>query len=163
MRKLFIMLTVLAFVYSCSPKGYSFNPVNQPYVYCVKEFYYDSPEPVLKELLYKSLVEAINSSGGKVECVENTDYYVEFRLNSINFFPVGFSSSLRAFVYVAQADIGIKVYDRNNSIKLSKNVTEKVQYVGSGMRSDFEKRYAFVELAENIKVRIYSLLTSHGN
>lgn len=163
MKKSIFLLVLTVLIISCSPKGYSINPSNRASVYCVKEFYYDSPEPVLKDLLYRALVEAINSAGGRLDCGESTEYYVDFRLEGVNFIPVGFSGSLRAFVYVAQANVGLKIYDRENNIKLSNSIIEKVQYVGSGMRADFEKRYAFADLAENIKVRIYSLLTGHGN
>lgn len=161
--KIFILFLVSIFIFACSVKEYTIQPNLKPAVYCIREFYYESPEPVLKDLLYKSLNEAINSINGKIECSDKTDYYIDFRLNNISFVPVGYSDSLRAFVYIAQANVGFKMYDRDDKLVISNDIVEKVQYVGSGMRADFEKRYAFDELSDVMKIRIYSLLTSHGN
>lgn len=158
-----ILFLISIFAFACSIKEYTIPSNLKPSVYCIREFYYENPEPVLKDLLYKSLNETINSINGKVDCSDKTDYYIDFRLNNLSFVPVGYSDSLRAFVYVAQANILFKMYDRNDKLVISNEIVEKVQYVGSGMRADFEKRYAFDELSEIIKIRLYSLLTSHGN
>lgn len=161
--RIFILFIAFLFASSCSVKNYSISPTGKYHIYCIKEFHYDNPEPVLNDLLYKSINEAINSANGKVECSDKTDYYLYFSLNSISFVPIGYSDTLRAFVYIAQANITLKVYDKDNKPIFSNDIVEKVQYIGSGMRADFEKRYAFDELSQMIKVRVYSLLTSHGN
>lgn len=161
--KRLILLILFFSLFSCSTKDYYVTVNGKGEIYCIKEFYYDNPEPVLRDLLYRALLDSIHSAGGKVECSERSNYYLEFRVNSVSFFPVGYSPSLRASVFVAQLNSSLSVSDRDGKKRISNDIVEKVQYVGSGMRADFEKRYAFVDLAEVVKIRIYSILTSHGN
>lgn len=157
---LFILSLVLS---SCSPKGYSLNSAGVEAFYCIKEFYFENPEPALNDLLYKALVDGVISANGKLECSERSDYYLEYRIGGVSFYSIGYSPSLRASVFVAQLNSNLRVVDREGKVRVSGDIVEKIQYVGSGMRADFEKRYAFVDLAEVVKIRIYSLLTSHGD
>lgn len=162
MKKVLILCLALI-IASCSVNSYSVKPSNPKTVYCIKEFNYDSPEPVLKDLLYQALTDAILSSGAIIECSDETQYFVNFSVTGIGFYPVGYSATLRANVYVAQINSFLSLKGKDGKEIYSHNITEKTQYVGTGMRADFEKRYAFVELADLIKVRIYSILTSYGN
>ncbi|MCX7760037.1 MAG: hypothetical protein N2Z81_02520 [Hydrogenothermaceae bacterium] len=162
MKKVLILVLALIAV-SCSVSSYSVKPSNPKTVYCVKEFNYDSPEPVLKDLLYQALTDAVLSSGAVIECSDKTQYFVYFSVTGIGFYPVGYSATLRANVYVAQINSFFSLRDKEGKEIYSHSITEKTQYVGTGMRADFEKRYAFVELVDLIKVRIYSILTGYGS
>ncbi|MEZ0323857.1 MAG: hypothetical protein ABWJ98_06095 [Hydrogenothermaceae bacterium] len=148
---------------SCSINSYSIKPSNPKTVYCIKEFDYDSPEPVLKDLLYQALTDAILSSGAVIDCSDKTQYFVYFSVTNIGFYPIGYSATLRANVYVAQINSFLSLKDRTGKDIYSHSIIEKTQYVGTGMRADFEKRYAFSELADLIKARVYSILISYGN
>lgn len=158
-----LLVILMAIISSCSTKNYTVNPALNTGLYCIKEFYFDSPEVVLKDLLYKAISDAILSSGGKIECSENTDYNIYYSVNGMVFTPIGYSPNQRANVYVAQIDSTLKITDSKDKVLYSNKLIEKVQYTGTGMRADYEKRYAFVELSDIIKIRIYSILTSHGN
>lgn len=56
-------------------------------------------------------------------------------------------------------NINVKLEDLKGNILKDKTIREKTQYVGTGLRSDFEKRYAFEELGKLIKVRVLSILS----
>lgn len=155
-----ILTILLAFVLTgCTVKDYHAYKPEEKKVICFKDLVINSPEPTLKDILYRNISDGVLQSGNKLECGEKTNYNLYVALNSINFYSIGYSPSQRANVYAVEVNLNVKLEDLKGNILTDKNIKEKTQYVGTGLRSDFEKRYAFEELGKLIKIRVLSILS----
>ncbi|ACN98783.1 putative lipoprotein [Sulfurihydrogenibium azorense Az-Fu1] len=158
MEKLLTLL--LTFVLAgCTVKDYNTYKPKEKKVICFKDLVVNTPEPTLKDILYKNISDGVLQSGNKLECGEKTNYNLYITLNSVRFYTIGYSPSQRANVYAVEMNINVKLEDLKGNILKDKTIREKTQYVGTGLRSDFEKRYAFEELGKLIKVRVLSILS----
>lgn len=158
MRKILILFISL-FLIGCSMKEYKSYRQSQPQNICFKELYVNTPEPTIKDILYKNISDAVLESGNKLECGKDETYNIYASLNDIKFYAIGYSPSQRANVYTVEINLSIKLEDRKGNLILDRVIREKTQYVGTGLRSDFEKRYAFEELGNLVKVRVFSIIS----
>lgn len=158
MKKILTVFAVLI-LSSCGLKSYHGYKPSEPKNVCFKDFQINTPEPTLKDILYKNISDAVLQSGNKLECGEKVDYNLYAYLSDIRFYSIGYSPSQRANVYAVEIKLSVKVEDTKGNISTEKTIKEKTQYVGTGLRSDFEKRYAYEELGNLVKVRIFSILS----
>lgn len=156
----FILAFLILLTFGCSVKDYKQIKNKEVYTVCVKEVSFNFSEPILRDIITKQISDGILSSGNSIECSDKTQYFVYVNVNSINFYTIGYSPSQRANIYGVELNLNFKMEDKNKDVIIDKNILEKTQYVGTGIRSDFEKRYAFEELGELIKVRIISIFES---
>ncbi len=156
----FILAFMIFLTFSCSVKDYKQIKSKENYIVCIKEINFNFPEPVLRDIITRQVSDAILSSGNSIECSDKTQYFVYVDINNLNFYAIGYSPSQRANIYVAEINLNFKMEDKRKDVIINKNIIEKTQYVGTGIRSDFEKRYAFEELGDLIKTRIMSILES---
>jgi hypothetical protein len=158
MKKVLVIFVALL-LGSCTAKQYKeYKPSQQKNV-CFKDFYINTPEPTIRDIMYKSISDAVLQSGNKLECGENTSYNLYAYLNNVRFYSIGYSPSQRANVYAVEISLSIKVEDIKGNILIDRVIREKTQYVGTGLLADFEKRYAFEELGNFVKVRVFSILS----
>lgn len=73
--------------------------------------------------------------------------------------PIGYSISQRAYIYKVSGIMELTVEDKEKNVILSREIWETVQYIGSGLSADIERRYAIEELARLVEARIFSILT----
>ncbi len=160
-----ILLLSLVFIYmfinGCSIKEYTAIKNKNPEIYCLKAVNVNYPEPTLRDVLTKSISDGILQSGNKLECSDNTKYFVYVDAVNLNFIPLGYSPAQRANVYKVSIDLRFKVEDRHGNVAIDQMIKENAQYVGAGLRSDIEKIYAFEEIGELIKIRTQAVLTKN--
>jgi len=152
---LFFVLSIV--IVSCGYKPIKFDK-KEPKVYCIKKIDISTAEATAYDVLAKKISDAIISSNNILECSKNTERFIYIKVNSIKFEPIGFSSAQRATIYKMSIDLDFKVEDDNGKTIFTKEIKETTQYVGAGLRADFERRYAFENLAELIRIRIFTLL-----
>ena len=160
-----VLLLSLVFIYillnGCSIKEYTAIKNKNPEIYCLKAVNVNYPEPTLRDVLTKSISDGILQSGNKLECSDNTKYFVNADVVNLNFIPLGYSPAQRANVYKVSIDLRLKVEDRHGNVVIDRMIKENTQYVGAGLRSDIEKIYAFEEVGELIKIRTQAVLTKN--
>jgi hypothetical protein len=160
-----ILLLSLGFIYiltnGCSIKEYTAIKNKNPEIYCLKSVNVNYPEPTLRDVLTKSISDGILQSGNKLECSNNTKYFVYVDVVNLNFIPLGYSPAQRANVYKVSIDLRLKVEDRHGNVAIDRIIKENTQYVGAGLRFDIEKIYAFEEIGELIKIRTQAVLTKN--
>ena len=160
-----VLLLSLVFIYillnGCSVKEYTAIKNKNPKIYCLKSVNVNFPEPTLRDVLTKSISDGILQSGNKLECSDNTKYFVYADVVNLNFIPLGYSPAQRANVYKVSIDLRLKVEDRNGNVAIDRMIKENTQYVGGGLRFDIEKIYAFEEIGELIKIRTQAVLTKN--
>ncbi len=165
--KTFFLVLLLVFMSNCGYKAVDFSERKATgkldKVFCLERIKVSSPEAKLTDTLYRYISSAIISSGYKLECSKNTNRYIKLYVNSINTYPIGYSSSLRASVYKVVINTNLRVENRKREILLNKNILETTQFFGSGLRADIEKRYAMEEIGQLLGLRIFSIITNIEN
>ncbi len=158
MNKKFLLFFIFSILFvSCGYKPIKFDQ-KQPKVYCIKKIDIPMAEATAYDVLTQKVSDAIISSNNILECSTKTERYIYIKVRSIEFEPIGFSSAQRATIYKMSIVLDFKVEDDNGKTIFSKEIKETTQYIGAGLRADFERRYAFENLAELIRIRIFSLL-----
>jgi hypothetical protein len=158
MWKVILLFSYILFA-GCGLKEYHSYKPTEPKSVCFKDIYIDNPEPTLRDIFYKSISNGVLQSGNKLECDGKQKYNLYASINSVSFFPIGYSPSQRANVYSVEVNVSIKIEDVRGNVIINKNIREKTQYIGTGLRADFEKRYAFEEIGNILKVRVFSIMS----
>ncbi len=129
-------------------------------IYCIKSVKISTPEATALDVLTKNISEAVLSSKNKLECSEKTERYIVANVKSIKFEPIGFSQAQRANIFKMKIDMDFTVENKEGEPILKTKIKETTQYVGAGLRADFERRYALEELAHLVRLRVFSLLSN---
>ncbi len=128
------------------------------HIYCIKELKLPSAEATALDVFNKFISDAILMAGNRIECSNRTTRFLSIDIKKISFDEIGYSSAQRATIYKMNIKLHIEVENINGDTILSKTIKETTQYVGTGLRADFEKRYALEDLANLVEIRLYSLL-----
>ena len=151
-----LILIFILLISSCGYKTVDFDKTHSKI--CVKKVNINSPEPVLLDSLNQSIRDALIAKGYQLDCSYKKNYNMYVNVKSISFYPIGYSQAQRANVYKANITVNIKLETKEGNAVLNKDITETTQYIGAGLRTDIERRYAVKELANLIQIRIFSLL-----
>ncbi|WP_457641051.1 hypothetical protein [Persephonella sp.] len=158
-----LILFLLSFILSCGYRATDFTEKKiegkLKDIFCVRGIDLDTPEATAIDIFYRYVSQAVLSAGYRLECSKWTDKYLYVTIKNLYVKPIGYSISQRAYIYKVSGDIELKVENRENNVILSREIWETVQYVGSGLRADIERRYAIEELAKLVEARIFSILT----
>ncbi|WP_457644033.1 hypothetical protein [Persephonella sp.] len=161
MRWLFVFLVI--FITSCGYRAADFTEKKAEGklqdIFCVRSIDINTPEATAVDTFYRYVSQAVLSAGYRLECSKWTDRYVYLTVKKLDVKPIGYSISQRAYIYKVSGIILFRVEDKEKNIILSREIWETVQYIGSGLRADIERRYAIEELARLIEARIFSILT----
>jgi hypothetical protein len=128
-------------------------------IFCVRSIDINIPEATAVDIFYRYVSQAVLSAGYRLECSKWTDRYVYLTVKRLDVKPIGYSISQRAYIYKVSGIMEFTVEDKEKNVILSREIWETVQYVGSGLRADIERRYAIEELARLVEARIFSILT----
>ena len=156
MLRFFSLLMILALL------GCGYKPINfeeQKLNVCIERVNINSPEPLVLDVLNQKIRDVVIAQGKKLDCSYKKNIVMYITLKSLSFYPIGYSASQRANVYKISMDLNIKIDNKEGGNILNKNITETTQYIGAGLRSDIEKRYAVQQLGDLIQIRIFSLLS----
>ncbi|NPA51835.1 MAG: hypothetical protein GXO22_02970 [Aquificae bacterium] len=157
MKKMYkIFLIFIALVFGCTLKKEATETTG--HIYCVKELKIPTAEATALDVFNKFISDAILMAGNRIECSDRTTRFIAIDIKKISFHEIGYSSAQRATIYKMNIRLHLKVENINGDTILSKMIRETTQYVGTGLRADFEKRYALEDLARLLEIRIYSLL-----
>jgi hypothetical protein len=157
--KVFLLFLIFLGLTSCGykPVYYGEKPAE---IYCIKSIKISTAEATALDVLTKNISEAVISSKNKLECSEKTEKYIVADVKSIKFEPIGFSQAQRANIFKMKIDMDFTVENKEGKPILKTKIKETTQYVGAGLRADFERRYALEELAHLVRLRVFSLLSS---
>ncbi len=155
-RVLVLLFLVAFFIVGCTLKKRPTEKVG--HIYCIKNIDIPKSEATALDIFNRYISDAVLMAGNRIECSERTRRFLSVKIKKISFDELGYSSAQRATIYKIFINLSIDVENINGDNILSKNIRETIQYVGTGLRADFERRYALEELAKLIEIRIYSLL-----
>ncbi len=151
-----LLLIISIFLSGCTLKR---SPtVKTGHIYCIKKIEIPKSEATALDIFNRYISDAVLMAGNRIECSERTRRFLSVTIKKISFDEIGYSSAQRATIYKMFISLYINVENVNGENILSKNIKETTQYVGTGLRADFERRYALEDLAKLIEIRIYSLL-----
>ncbi|ACO04240.1 MAG TPA: hypothetical protein DEP48_02790 [Persephonella sp.] len=128
-------------------------------IFCVRSVDINTPEATAVDIFYRYVSQAVLSAGYRLECSKWTDRYVYLTVKRLDVKPIGYSISQRAYIYKVSGIMELTVEDKEKNVILSREIWETVQYIGSGLSADIERRYAIEELARLVEARIFSILT----
>ena len=154
--KLVLIIFIGLLFFSCGIKKETTQKTG--HIYCIKEIKIPSAEATALDVFNKFVSDAILMAGNRIECSTRTTRFLSINIRKISFDEIGYSSAQRATIYKMNIKLDLEIENINGDTILSKTIKETTQYVGTGLRADFEKRYALEDLASLVEVRIYSLL-----
>ena len=152
----FWMVFISLFFISCTLKKDITEKTG--HIYCIKKINIPSSEATALDIFTKYISDAVLMAGNRLECSHRTRRFLTVNIEKISFDDLGYSSAQRATIYKMDVKLFLKVENINGDTILSKTIKETTQYVGTGLRADFERRYALEDLARLVEIRIYSLL-----
>ena len=155
----FFLLVIPVFLVSCGYKPVYYGKKNTE-IYCIKSVNISTSEATALDVLTRNISEAVLSSKNKLECSEKTEKYIVADVKSIKFEPIGYSQAQRANIFKMKIDMDFAVENKEGKTIFKTKIKETTQYVGAGLRADFERRYALEELAHLVRLRVFSLLSS---
>jgi hypothetical protein len=155
--KKFLILIFFLIIVSCGYKPVNFSESRLNV--CVEKVNIEVSEPVVLDVLNRKIRDAIVSQGKNLDCSYKKNVVLYITVNSLSFYPIGYSQAQRANVYKAYISLNLQVDDKEGSNILNKNITETTQYIGAGLRADIEKRYAIEQLGDLVQIRIFSILS----
>ncbi len=159
MNKLKILFVLPIIFISCGYKPIYYGE-KAGEIYCIKSIKISTSEATALDVLTRNISEAVLSSKNRLECSEKTERYIIADIKSIKFEPIGFSQAQRANIFKMKIDMNFTIENKEGKPILKTKIKETTQYVGAGLRADFERRYALEELAHLVRLRVFSLLSN---